>query len=94
MCITVKPPHSTNHRVLCLQYHPRTYDIVCRSLKHELCISPNIASKHFWSFFVTLTDLFRADNPELKVYIEDAVRLVLAARPEKPLELIDEYLQR
>ncbi|CAN0337215.1 unnamed protein product [Pylaiella littoralis] len=33
------------------------------------------------------------DNPELKVYIEDAVRLVLAARPEKPLELIDEYLQ-
>lgn len=34
------------------------------------------------------------ENPELKVYVEDALRLVLAARPEKPLDLINDYLQR
>eukprot|EP00752_Nemacystus_decipiens_P006669 g5996.t1 len=33
------------------------------------------------------------ENPELKVYVEDALRLVLAARPERPLDLIDNYLQ-
>eukprot|EP00904_Undaria_pinnatifida_P003428 jgi/Undpi1/13086/HiC_scaffold_8.g02748.m1 len=33
------------------------------------------------------------ENPELKVYVEDAIRLVLAARPERPLDLIDSYLQ-
>ncbi|CAM9729255.1 unnamed protein product [Ectocarpus sp. 4 AP-2014] len=34
------------------------------------------------------------ENPELKVYVEDALRLVLAARPEKPLDLIHDYLER
>ncbi|CAM9633305.1 unnamed protein product [Ectocarpus sp. 12 AP-2014] len=33
------------------------------------------------------------ENPELKVYVEDALRLVLAARPEKPLDLIHDYLE-
>ncbi|CAM9312474.1 unnamed protein product [Hapterophycus canaliculatus] len=33
------------------------------------------------------------ENPELKVYVEDALRLVLAARPERPLEIINDYLQ-
>jgi len=34
------------------------------------------------------------ENPELKVYVEDALRLVLTARPERPLDLINDYLQR
>ncbi|CAN0238425.1 unnamed protein product, partial [Laminaria digitata] len=33
------------------------------------------------------------DNPELRVYVEDALRLVLAARPERPLDLIDNYFK-
>lgn len=35
-----------------------------------------------------------SENPELRVYVEDALRLVLAARPERPLDLIDSYFQR
>ncbi|CAM9656904.1 unnamed protein product [Scytosiphon promiscuus] len=33
------------------------------------------------------------ENPELKVYVEDALRLVLVARPERPLDIINAYLQ-
>lgn len=47
------------------------------------------------SFCISFASLFESkDNPELKVYVEDALRLVLAARPERPLDLIDAYLQR
>lgn len=35
-----------------------------------------------------------SENPELKVYVEDALRLVLAARPERPLDIINDYLHR
>lgn len=35
-----------------------------------------------------------SENPELKVYVEDALQLVLAARPERPLDVINDYLQR
>lgn len=35
-----------------------------------------------------------SENPELKVYVEDALRLVLAARSERPLDFISDYLQR
>lgn len=34
------------------------------------------------------------ESLELKVYVEDAIRLVLASRPDRPLDFIDDYLQR
>ncbi|CAM9894067.1 unnamed protein product [Ascophyllum nodosum] len=43
--------------------------------------------------FYETTDQDYLENPELKVYVEDVLRLVLANRPERPLDLIDDYLQ-
>lgn len=45
-------------------------------------------------FVITVPYSLIPENPELRVYVEDALRLVLAARPEKPLDLIDNYFQR
>ena len=56
----------------------------------ERCITP--VSTDFFTVVLLLVPL--PENPELKVYVEDAIRLVLAARPERPLDLIDSYLQR